>query len=187
MRSRHYDRSVAESAAHHARSKTFSGSLIVPYEAELKTMVGRLGIETALDYGCGKAVGWREGLAARVGIAKVTLYDPCVPEFASEALLEADASFDLVILCSVLFWIPAVDLPWVLDRVYSLATKAVFIAEKLGPPKKRFLSEEEAHPRGWSQSAWMDLIGRHRRPGIETTLATRTLEDGCSATSIVRL
>lgn len=186
MRSGGYDQSVAESAAHHARSKTFSGSLILPYEPELRAMVDRHEIKTALDYGCGKAIGWREGLAGRLGLDELTLFDPAVPEFA-EYGGDWGESYDLVILCSVLFWIPTADLGWVLDRVYRMATKAVFIAEKIGDPKKRFLSDEDSHPRGLTSDDWATLIAAHRKPGIETTLATRHLIDGASHTRIVRL
>lgn len=173
MRSRDYDQSVAESAAHHARSKTFSGSLLAPHADDLKAICNDEGIKTVLDYGCGKAKEWQGNeLANRLGV-EVALYDPAVPEHADERLVAAGEHYDLVILSHVLFWVPLADLQaWVLPRIYQLATKAVFIVETIGEPKKKFLSNEAAHPRGLHAIDWIELLVPLTRDGIRTTLVT---------------
>lgn len=177
-----YRRSVEEQLAHHARSKTFSGSLLMAHRAKLERLVAELEIKTALDYGCGKAVGWAppaDGgptLQKQLDIRGLTLFDPCVPEFASERGLEEDCHYDLVILSHVLFWIPMDDLAgWVLPLVYRLATKAVLVIETIGEPKKHILSQPELHARGLHAVDWIDLLLPHQMAaagGAQTRLIT---------------
>ncbi|MDF3212152.1 hypothetical protein P3C35_30750, partial [Mesorhizobium sp. LMG15046] len=51
--------------------------------------------------------------------------------FAAEPI----GKFDLVICTHVLGSIPVLDLPWVLDRLYSLSNKALSIAQNTPPTK----------------------------------------------------
>lgn len=187
-----YRQSVEDQRAHHERSKTFSGSLLQSHVCELRGLVRDLGVKTILDYGCGKAVAWTTPFKAMgeyrtmqehlgVPIANVDLWDPAVP--GKDWELREGATYDLVILSHVLFWIPLADLQaWVLPKVYRHARLAVVVIETIGEEKKRFLSNREAHPRGFHALDWIDLLLpvhlEARRP--ETRLCTeyRAKADG---------
>jgi hypothetical protein len=173
MSSREYDRSVAEHTEHHERSKTFSGSLLVPHIPAVLALADAEECASGLDYGCGKGVQYAEGIfESQLGFV-MAKYDPAVQEFADEGLVAAGQHYDLVILSHVLFWIPSADLTnWVLPRIYQLARKAVFVVETVGDPKKKFLTNEAAHPRGLHAIDWIDLLLPHTRDGIVTQLVT---------------
>ncbi|HEY5410272.1 MAG TPA: hypothetical protein VIJ94_06045, partial [Caulobacteraceae bacterium] len=105
-------------------------------------------------------------LQKQLDIRGLTLYDPCVPEFASERGLEDDCRYDLVILSHVLFWIPVSDLHrWVLPRIYRLAKKVVLVVETIGEAKKQILSQPDLHPRGLHAVDWIDLLIPHQAEG----------------------
>lgn len=175
MRSEAYQRAVAEAARHHQRSKTYSGKLLRPHADYLDGLIERLEVRSALDYGCGKGeqYSWRDPAAGgrtleeRWGF-EVAKYDPAWPPFAQ---LPA-GPFELVIVTHVLGSIPLSDLGAVLDEIHGLATKAVFIGEKIGPVKKSALSAAGGRPVGWTRDQWAKEIAKHTRPGIETILST---------------
>jgi len=173
-----YAQSLAESTAQHAASKTFSGRFLRPHKPLLIDLANRLGIASVLDFGSGKGAQWdwidpTDGrtIAQAMGAA-VTCYDPAYPPFAAEP----EGVFDLVICSHTLAWIPINDHPWVLEKLFGHAAKAVFIAEKIGRRKKRFLSDPAAHPGDdWTVIDWIDDIEpvRRRFPDIETHLSVR--------------
>lgn len=186
MPSAAYDQSVADQQAHHGRSKTFSGSLLIPHRYWLAAMSRRLNATSALEYGCGKGTQYTEPMLINAGAVgplwqsfenvlgyTVTKYDPCIPEFAEDP--EPCSGYDIVIVSHVLFWIPTEDLrAWVLPRIFGLARKAVFFAEKVGPEKKRFLTDRGAHPRDLHAIDWIDMLmpDRIEHPELECHLAT---------------
>lgn len=177
---RAYSVSIAEQTAHHERSKTFSGSLLAPHMPAIGKLIRERGYKTALDYGCGKAKVWdtpddgSKALQTVLDLRGLTLYDPCVPQYADEKALAEGHVYDLVILSHVLFWIPLEDLKaWVLPRIYRLARGTVFIAETIGDEKKRILSDRGAHPRGLHAIDWIELLLPFQSDdGPETVLVT---------------
>lgn len=175
MPSEAYKTSVRESTEHHARSKTFSGSLLLPHIDSVVAMSEAEGCESGLDYGCGKGVQFdpQYALSERLGY-RLARYDPAVPAFTDSRLVDpVHAKYDMVILSHVLFWIPTEDLTgWVLPLVYRLANKAVFVVETIGKPKKKFLSEPEKHPRDLQAIDWLEFLLPHQREGVTTRLVT---------------
>lgn len=175
MPSKAYNRALEEAKRHHAGSKTYSGLFLRPQKAFLLDLIARLGIKSALDYGCGKGeqyrwVDPRDGKTLEEAFGfEVTKYDPAWPPYAAEP----QGSFDLVICTHVLGSIPIPDLPWAIGRLHDLATKAVFIAERIGPPKKKVFSRPEEHPLQWNSMQWLDAIHPHTRDGVETHLSAR--------------
>lgn len=146
---------IEDCQRHHASSKTFSGQLVVPHAETVKELIGRHEVRSILDYGCGKGLQYADhatSLEAHWGVP-VTKYDPAWPPYADEPV----GTFDMVICTHVLEWIPPSDVGWVIDRIYSLAIKAVFIAEILGEPKKRILRDQAPRP---SLNEWLDLLRR---------------------------
>lgn len=141
-----YLAAIEAARIHHGSSKTYSGKLMRPYKWRIKTLIERTGCETALDYGCGKGLQWfgweTDGgklpsviptLQDWFGLKSIHLFDPAYPPFAARPTQK----FDLVIVTNVLAGVPEQDLDYVLDDIASFATKAVFIGQRAGSPKKK--------------------------------------------------
>lgn len=175
-----YFAALEKSKAHHASSKTFSGKFLRPHAPFIKELIEQHGVRSILDYGCGKGSQYEwvshggdasipEGMTLESywGI-EVTKYDPAYPPFAAEPV----GQFDLVLCTHTLGSIPTVDLPAIVDRIYGLARKAVYFAEKIGKVKKQLFTAA-THPLGWSREQWEQLL-RSRHPwNVTAILATR--------------
>lgn len=181
---------VADAQAHHASSKTYSGRLLRPHGGYIKQIIDRLGVRSILDYGCGKGEQYRwvsqgEGASIPAGETlesywgiEVAKYDPAYPPYAAEPA----GTFDLVLCTHVLGSIPVNDMRWVIDRIYGLAEKAVYIAEKIGPIKKHVFRAPQQLPSGWRRQDW-ELALRPVPPRLEVTLSTRVeTNDGVKVT-----
>lgn len=156
MPSADYGRAVAEATAHHALHKTYSGKFLRPHKPVLTEIIDRLGVKSALDYGCGKGAQytWVDPLDGKTleqawGFP-VTKYDPAWPPFAADPV----GTFDLVICTHVLGSIPIKDLDWAFSRMYGLSNKAVYLAEKIGPIGKTALTVG-GRPVNWSPKQWL--------------------------------
>lgn len=176
-----YDRALLESTRHHASQKTFSGKFLRPHKPFLLDLIQRRRIKSALDYGAGKGAQYtwvdpEDGKTLEQAFGfEVAKFDPAYPPFAAEPV----GAFDLVICTHTLGSIPVQDLDWVIARLYSLATKAVYIAEKIGPVKKTVFSRPDEHPIGWTPEQWMERITpfARARGGIETHVSFRTRDE----------
>ncbi|BCH33143.1 hypothetical protein MesoLjLc_50730 [Mesorhizobium sp. L-8-10] len=178
-----YFEALEDSRRHHAASKTFSGSLLRPHAPFIKEIIDRLGCASILDYGCGKGVQyeWQNNdpigsIPVGMTIGKfwgipITMYDPAFPPFAKEPT----GKFDIVICTHTLGAIPIGDLPWVIGRLHSLANKAVYVAEKLGPVKKKVFRSPAEMPSGWSADRWREILRANHRSGVELHFAARTI------------
>ena len=170
-----YKTALAEATRHHANSKTYSGRFLRPHKPFLTELIGRLGVRSILDYGCGKGEQYRwvdpaDGLTLeQAWNCEVAKYDPAYPPFAAEP----QGQFDLVICTYVLGGIPITDHPWVLERLHGYATKVVFIAERLGPIKKKVHGRRDGFLNASHATEWLDLIAPRTRDGVETHLAIR--------------
>lgn len=170
-----YRRALEESRRNHAESKTFSGKLLRPHAPFIKELIEKYNVRCVLDYGCGKGAQYtwvaHEGAAIPAGMTieqfwgvPVTKYDPAYPPFAAEPV----GQFDLVICTHTLGAIPVADRPWVVDRLYSLARRAIYVAEKLGQEPTKAATASSC---GWTRHDWAALL--HRDSAIECVLATR--------------
>jgi hypothetical protein len=171
--SKAYQVALADAARHHANSKTYSGSLMRPHAPAIKLAIDKLGCKSVLDYGAGKGTQY-EWLMPDTGQTieqywgvPVTKYDPAWPPFATEPV----GKFDLVICTHTLGAIPESDLGWVLDRIYSLAAKGVYIAEQVARGDKPVTAGKPVHVR--AALDWIDLIYPRRVEGVETVFAAR--------------
>ncbi|WP_192246101.1 methyltransferase domain-containing protein [Mesorhizobium silamurunense] len=174
-----YYSALEQSKRHHASNKTFSGRFLRPHAPFIKEIIERLGCASILDYGCGKGAQytWRNedpvgsipvGMTIEEfwGVA-VTKYDPAYLPFAAEPT----GTFDLVICTHTLGSIPIADLPMIIDRLYSLSNKAIYIAEKIAPVKKQVFNRPDLHPFEWDAQRWAAAI--RRELPIEVTLSIR--------------
>jgi len=164
--SERYLRALGLTQRHHAaQDKTFSGQFTWKQRHRIKVLIERFGAASMLDYGCGKGKQYdparnrdTEGRSLEEfwGIAP-TRYDPGVPAYAAEP----QGKFDLVICVQVLGSIPTADLPWVIDRLYGFAGKAIFVAERLILPRKQIYQSMRAEmPYGHSAEHWLGLLER---------------------------
>jgi hypothetical protein len=174
MASRAYLSALDECRKHHESSKTYSGKLLRPHAPFIKKVIDRHGCKSALDFGAGKGSQYRwicdtPTGSIPVGMTieqywglSVTKYDPAYPPFSAEP----EGKYDLVICTHVLGSIPDTDLEWVIDRLHGLAGKALYVAEKIGPVKKRVVPVKHR-----TADDWASML--RRDSGIEVTLATR--------------
>lgn len=169
-----YQQALDDCTAHHLRSKTFAGNFVRVHARDIKAMIDRNGCKTLLDYGCGKGKQYEgthykyghKSLADFWGV-EVTKYDPAWAPFAQEP----SGKYDMVVCTSTLCWIPRKDIPWVVDRLYRLAAKALYVSEKIDAVGKTVVRDPGAMPVGWSADMWRDALRREHN--IEVMLATR--------------
>lgn len=148
---------------HDSQSKTFSGQFTWKNRHRIKEIIDRFDVRTILDYGCGGGKQYTnvddetgESLEKYWGIVP-TKYDPGVRRFAKEPT----GKFDLVICVQVLGSIPRIDLPWVVDRLYGFANKAIFVSERLGAPRKQiYATMADDMPHGITKEEWIGLLRR---------------------------
>lgn len=161
-----YRQALAEAKAHHATAKTYSGRFLRPHKPYLSGLIKGLGIRTALDIGAGKGrqytwIDPADGLTLeQAWRVRVTKYDPAWAPFAAEP----KGQFDLVICTHTLGSIPIEDHHWFIPRLIGFATKAVYIAEKIGPIKKGVHGDREGFATGWTRGEWVAQIRRHLPP-----------------------
>lgn len=185
-----YLRCLEEARAHHATSKTYSGKFLRPHAPAIKEIIDRLDCQSILDYGCGKGKQYEwishgddasipEGMTileywsqdrSLERHCNLFLFDPAWPPFATPP--SPEMKFDLVLCTHTLGSVPIEDIDWVLGELIRRATKALYIAEKIGPVGKQVFSEPDVMPR-WSAQEWGYVITARADPGIEITLATR--------------
>lgn len=182
--SHHYRLALRDSKIAH-RGKVFTGKFMRPHAIFIKEVIDRLECKSILDFGCGKGeqYEWRipstgQTIEELWGV-KVTKYDPAYEPFA----ISPRGKYDLVICTQVLGTIPSVDLPWVIDSLYDYATKAIYISERLGMPRKQ-IGYLHMRPMDWTEDQWMKAIARDRP--IEVTLATRETIKGEKITTFKR-
>lgn len=193
MPSQQYEAALEASKKHHAENKTFSGKLFRPHAPYVKGIIDRLGVGSILDYGCGKGLQyqWRcDKPTSQIPLGMtieeywgvpVTKYDPAYPPYAEEP---TGKKFDLVICTHTLSTIPISDLGWVVDRLHLLADKAIYIAEQLGPIKKK-LADRSLDPVGWTKDQWLKALRRDSPIEVTLSLRSRTSEGTIVDRSIV--
>ena len=182
--SKDYRRAVEEGARHHANSKTYSGSFLRPHKPYLSALIADLGVASAIDYGCGKGrqYEWVDPADGKtleqIWGFDVFKYDPCYEPFSAEPQGPAD----LVICTHTLSLIPEADLQWVVERLFSLATKAVFIAEKIGGRKKSEVADPHNRAIAWPVARWLEFIApiADARPDIHAVFSSREKINGAS-------
>lgn len=162
-----YRRALKEAQRHHAAAKTYSGRFLRSHKPALTELIRAEGIESCLDYGCGKGEQYRwvdpsdgKTLEEAWGF-EVAKFDPAWPPYADEP----EGQFDLVLCTHTLGSIPIKDHDWVIPRLIGHARKVLYVAEKIGPIKKGVHGAREGMVQGWSRLAWATALIRHAQPG----------------------
>ena len=175
-----YYKALELAKSHHASSNTYSGKLMRPHAPIIKELIDRHSSKTMLDYGCGKggqylwvSNGDRASIPAGKTIGEylevdISLYDPAYPPFATEPV----GKFDIVVCTHVLGSIPLTDFDTIVRRIYGLANKAVYVAEKVGEVGKGVFTELSGMPR-FSEEQWESALRAVPHDGLEVVLSTR--------------
>ncbi len=187
-----YYRTLENYKAFHGKHKTCGGGLMKVHHTRIHEMIRRLDAKTVLDYGCGKGVQykWRNKETGKTleqtwGLT-VAKYDPAWPEYAAEPV----GTFDLVICTHTLSHIPVSDVDAVVDRLYSLADKGIYVGEQLipwqedKPPKKvRIFPKDIGAPPLLTTAEWVRLLFRDK--AIEVVFVEKR-EDRTKHMTVVR-
>lgn len=120
----------------------FPGTAIKGYVDDIGNVVRETGSKTLLDYGCGKAIYYREHkIHEKWGVPLPTLYDPGVPEYEKRP----QGRFDGVICTDVM---EHLENPLtVAAEIFGMADKFVFMAISCAPSpaKKRLIDGRPLH------------------------------------------
>jgi hypothetical protein len=112
-----YDIYLEQAKQYHKDDNKWQGVALKKFIPTINQIIKDKGIESILDYGCGKAKYHPEEWNA-------TKYDPAVPEYQNKP----NDKFDLVISTDVLEHIPVDNLKDAIDEIFSYSKKWVFIS-----------------------------------------------------------
>lgn len=99
----------------------------------IKKIIQKNKIESMLDYGCGKGFFYDNSFylkeekiesLKKLWKIKIDLYDPCYEKYSNLSLKN---TYDLLICIDVLEHIPREDINWVLDKIFSISKKYIFL------------------------------------------------------------
>ncbi len=155
--------------------ETFAGTSLRPLVPVIEGLIRRFRAATLLDYGCGKAEGYRtlfqlpdgrkvNGLKALWNLKNVTLYDPGYAPFSAYP----EGHFDAVINTDVLEHIPEEDIDWILAELFSFAKLFLFVSIACYPAAKDLPNGINAHITLKSPGWWLDKLdaARSKRPDL---------------------
>lgn len=149
--------------------QTFSGISLQPHLQSIDGLIRRFRAATLLDYGCGKAEGYRatfqrpdgrkvQGLQELWNLRQVTLYDPGYAPYSAYP----QGRFDAVVNTDVLEHIPEEDIDWILAEMFGFASSFLFTAIACYPAKKILPNGMNAHITLKSPGWWLDKLERAR-------------------------
>ncbi|MCW5604487.1 MAG: class I SAM-dependent methyltransferase [Burkholderiales bacterium] len=149
-------------------NSTYPGASLLPHVGRIKELIDRTGSRTILDYGCGKGyqydlrdielagVGRLESVIDYWDVDEIRCYDPCYERFSKLP----EEKFDGVISTDVLEHCTEEDLPWIVEEIFSYATRFVFANIACYPAKTRLPNGENAHCTVRPPEWWKNLFGR---------------------------
>jgi len=162
--------------------ETFDGRSLAAQTAEIKLMIRATGAKTILDYGCGKAMLYREIIGDKQqrmfgekgrwstikeywGVDAITLYDPAYSPYTKIP----DGPFDGVVCTDVLEHCPESDLDWIVAELFAYSRKFVFATISARPANKLLPNGENAHCTLRPSKFWGDLFTAtaHDFPGVD--------------------
>ena len=163
-----------------APEHTFPGASLIPQAHHVRRLIEQTGARSILDYGSGKGCQYRPIALAPHGqnsgsqrwqsvqeywkVDRVVCYDPAYVPFSSLP----KGSFDGVICTDVLEHCPQDDLPWIVEELFSFATRFVFASVACHPAMKRLPNGENTHCTVQPAEYWQELFSSvaGRRPGL---------------------
>lgn len=180
-----WDSSIAAITKFHAASKMFTGRRLWLSYPTLKALCAKYHPATALDYGCGKTPIWLPqaddppGVVATadLGLSRVDCYDPGVPGYDSPLPppQSPEGRYDAVVANDVIEYVPAPDVPRVLDELFGRAGMFVLLATSVHRPTKDCVVDPDPWPK--TKDFWLAAIdaAATKRPDVNWFLR---LEEG---------
>lgn len=143
----------------------FTGHSLARYAEAIKQLADQFGAMSILDYGSGKgaqyvmAMNLKDGqrfssIAEYWDLDSLTCYDPGYEVFAEPPT----GKFDGVISTEVLQHVPEEDMPWVVDELFTLAQKFLFVNASSFAADYLLPNGENAHSTIQPVKWWRDLI-----------------------------
>ena len=131
----YYATSVELGTKFQLENKSWDGRDTFKYRRQIRDLVQHYNCKTLLDYGCGKGYQWSDShiflpeeypqqFQTWLGIDQVSLYDPCVEEFAQEP---EQKKYDIVSCTQVIGGIPDADISWLKQRLMAYTGQVCFI------------------------------------------------------------
>jgi hypothetical protein len=135
----------------HKNPHNFRGFQVVKHADAIQRLIDKTDSNTLLDYGCGKADGYKkDGKFHDI----VTLYDPYYEPFSKRP----EGKFDGVLCCDVLEHIPPENMAETILDIFGYAEKFVYFTISTRLAKKTLPDGRNAHltvlPKEW----WIGLI-----------------------------
>ncbi len=156
---------------------TYPGVSLMPHIRRIKALVDETGAKTILDYGSGKGMQYEpqrialegegdwEGVLDYWDVDEVRCYDPCYERYRKLP----DQKFDGVVCTDVLEHCVPEDVPWIIEEIFSFATRFVYAAIACYPAKSRLPNGENAHcavrPPEWWRRLFDEVAQAH--PGVK--------------------
>jgi hypothetical protein len=146
--------------------ETFPGVSLRHQAARIKKLIDATGAGIVLDYGSGKGylydvpdfkidgVGQWPGIIDYWDVDEVVCYDPAYPPFSKLP----EGKFDGVICVDVLEHCPQEDVPWIVDEIFSYASRFVFANIACYPSPNLLPTGENSHCTTNSSGWWRQLL-----------------------------
>ena len=145
-------------------SQTFAGYSLEKWIHEIKKIITHNEYKSLLDYGCGKALLYHNKLsiADKIfnnicdfwNVEDFFLYDPAVESYSEHP----DKKKDMVICTDVIEHLSPQDCQLVLEDIFNLAEKHVFISVDIKPASKFFENGENIHTCLKSKEEWEKIF-----------------------------
>ena len=175
--------------------ETFPGKSLTPQVHRIKALIRKTGALLILDYGSGKGKQYdpwliKDGAGGEWpsvmdywDVDEVVCYDPCYPPFSKYP----GGKFDGVISTDVLEHCPEEDIPWIIDEIFSFATRFVFANVACYPARKRLPTGENAHCTIQPVEWWKHLIEgiAASYPGVTWEVRIQSRVDGPQGSRLV--
>lgn len=159
-----------------APEATYPGVSLMPHLGRIKQLIQETRAATLLDYGSGKGMQYEpqrialpgtgewDGILEFWDVDEVRCYDPCYEPYSRLP----EEKFDGVVCTDVLEHCPEEDMRWIVNEIFSFATRFVYAAVACYAAKSRLPNGENAHctvrPPEWWQSLFEEIAATH--PGV---------------------
>jgi hypothetical protein len=151
-----YDIYLEQAKLYHQDDKIWQGTSLIKYIPAINQIIKDKGIESILDYGCGKAKHHPKEWNA-------TKYDPAIPAYQNKPT----DKFDLVIATDVLEHIPIDNLKDVIDEIFTYSKKWVFISVCCRKANAILPNGYNAHATIESAKWWREVFKAYKNNTLE--------------------
>lgn len=151
-----YDIYLEQAKQYHKDNNKWQGVALKKFIPTINQIIKDKGIESILDYGCGKAKYHPEEWNA-------TKYDPAVHEYQNKPT----DKFDLVISTDVLEHIPVNNLKEAIDDIFNYSKKWVFVSVCCRKANAILPNGYNAHATIESAKWWRELFKPYKNYTLE--------------------